>query len=412
MHRVFLNAAVLALASQASAEGEHVVFGSATYLQRIALAPNAVLILEAQSEDGQLISEGRIATEGQQVPIPFELTVETDGEYQLRVGIAEVGQVTWLGDPVTVMQDDVGEIILAPYSAPLFDFIYRCGEQMIQTTYVDETLIMDSGSDRQPLQQVRSASGAKYELEADPNTFFWSQGDTALVSLNGYQFPECSLALPPQADYIAGGLEPFWSVSLDAETMALEREGMEDLSLGPSEAEMDERGDITIVASDTERALRAVLLRQSVECRFASKAIPYPEAVSLSMGDEAIAGCGGDPWAYLTARTWVVEDINGQGVIDTARITIGFDATGMIFGSGSCNRYNGSASLSATTLEIGPVAGTLMICPEALMNQERKLFDAFENVSSFKIDETGALTLTGAEGALITARAATDGSAP
>ncbi|SHG75408.1 Heat shock protein HslJ [Cognatiyoonia sediminum] len=412
MLRVILNAAILAFASQASAEGEHVVSGSATYLPRIALSPNAVLMLEAQTADGRLISEERIATEGQQVPLPFEMTVESDGEYQLRVGIAEAGQVIWLGDPVSVTQDDVGEIILALYTAPLFDFTYRCGEQMIQTTYVGETLIMDSGSDRQPLQQVRSASGAKYELEEDPNTFFWSQGDTALVSLNGYQLPECNLALPLQADYKAVGLEPFWSVSLDTETMELEREGMEDLSLQSSEAKMDERGDITIIASDTGRALRAVMLRQSIECSFAPEAIPYPETVSLSMGDETITGCGGDPWAYLTARTWVVEDINGQGVIDIARTTIGFASSGAILGSGSCNRYNGTAALSATTLEIGPVAATLMMCPEALMNQERKLFDAFEKVSSFKVDETGALILNGSEGALITAHAATDGSAP
>ena len=78
MLRVILNAAVLAFASQASAEGEHVVSGSATYLPRIALSPNAVLMLEAQTADGRLISEERIATEGQQVPLPFEMTVESE----------------------------------------------------------------------------------------------------------------------------------------------------------------------------------------------------------------------------------------------------------------------------------------------------------------------------------------------
>ena len=85
---------------------------------------------------------------------------------------------------------------------------------------------------------------------------------------------------------------------------------------------------------------------------------------------------------------------------------------GRVFGNGSCNRYNGAATLTGESLSFGPIASTMMACPEAIMGQERRLFDTLEQVIGFDIDETGALILLGPAGPLLAARAATDGSAP
>ena len=46
----------------------------------------------------------------------------------------------------------------------------------------------------------------------------------------------------------------------------------------------------------------------------------------------------------------------------------------------------------------------MMACPEALMNQERKLLDLLPSVETFRIDESGALVLNTADGKKITAR--------
>lgn len=46
----------------------------------------------------------------------------------------------------------------------------------------------------------------------------------------------------------------------------------------------------------------------------------------------------------------------------------------------------------------------MMACPEALMNQERKLLDLLPTVKSYRIDETGALVLTTANKTTIKAR--------
>lgn len=108
-----------------------------------------------------------------------------------------------------------------------------------------------------------------------------------------------------------------------------------------TETGLTDAGDILVIASDTERALRTVILRKPTLCRDSMTGMPHPETVELSMGDSTIMGCGGDPWSLLVGRTWVVEDIGGAGVVDTARTTMGFDGVWRVYDSSSCNRYKG-----------------------------------------------------------------------
>lgn len=97
----------------------------------------------------------------------------------------------------------------------------------------------------------------------------------------------------------------------------------------------------------------------------------------------------------LTAHEWVLEDINNQGIIDNSRVTLNFGDEGRVAGRASCNRYFAVYSVDGETLNIQQAATTMMACPEALMNQERRFLDALQGVHSFEIDATGALVLTG-----------------
>jgi len=100
----------------------------------------------------------------------------------------------------------------------------------------------------------------------------------------------------------------------------------------------------------------------------------------------------------LIGTAWWVEDILSAGVIDNARTTIGFE-DGRVAGSGGCNRYTGSFELDRESISFGPVAGTMMACPEALMNQDQRFHEALGLVTSWRIDEsTGLLHLENQEG--------------
>jgi heat shock protein HslJ len=398
------------LCSAAVAQDLRVLNGAASHGAPVALPPDAVLLVEVTAADGARIAEARIPAADGRSPIPFEIGIPDDVAGALRAGRAMEGRLAWLGDAVAVapgISGDIGDVVLRPFQPMGFVATFRCGDQLIRLGFAGENAVLDTGDGRAILAPSRAASGARYEAEGDADTSIWTRGDSALVSLEGVDLPECHIALPmDETPYRAGGNEPFWSVTLDAGQMTLARLGMDDLAMPVTETGLTQAGDILVIASDPDRALRAVIQRAPTLCRDSMTGMPHPETVALSMGDHTIRGCGGDPWSLLAGRTWVVEDIGGAGVIDSARATMGFDAAARVQGAGSCNRYNAAVTLTGETLSFGAIGSTRMACAEALMVQEQRLFGALSDVSGFDIDDTGALVLRGPGGPLVRARAA------
>ncbi len=106
----------------------------------------------------------------------------------------------------------------------------------------------------------------------------------------------------------------------------------------------------------------------------------------------------------LLGQEWVIEAIAGAGVIDDSHATLQFLPKGRLAGSATCNRILGSYETQATKLRIQPAGATMMMCPPALMNQERKLLDLLPAITSYQIDKTGALVLSTADGKTLLAR--------
>ncbi|WP_347342243.1 META domain-containing protein [Lujinxingia litoralis] len=106
----------------------------------------------------------------------------------------------------------------------------------------------------------------------------------------------------------------------------------------------------------------------------------------------------------LLGEEWIVEDIAGEGVIDNSRATLHFLPEGRLAGRATCNRMMGTYQSEESQLTLSPAGTTMMACPEALMNQERKLMALLPKVESYRIDETGALILMTADGTTIVAR--------
>ena len=100
----------------------------------------------------------------------------------------------------------------------------------------------------------------------------------------------------------------------------------------------------------------------------------------------------------LVGTHWWVEDIDGGGVIDRARTTVGFFEDGRAGGSGGCNRWNGSFTLEGDRISFGPAAVTRRMCVPALMDQEQKFLEALGRVQRVEIAPTGLLHLQDAAG--------------
>ena len=89
--------------------------------------------------------------------------------------------------------------------------------------------------------------------------------------------------------------------------------------------------------------------------------------------------------------------------VDNSRVTLDFREQD-VAGRATCNSYQGAWSLESGRLSIGNVAVTMMACPEALINQERRFLDALASADGFRFDDTGALLLTSGGNDVIRAR--------
>lgn len=118
---------------------------------------------------------------------------------------------------------------------------------------------------------------------------------------------------------------------------------------------------------------------------------------------EVAEPAGPAPVTILQAHKWVVDDIDQKGIVDKSRATLVFSEDGRVAGRASCNRLHGSYSAEQNQLSFGNVATTLMMCPEAIMNQEQRFLAALEKVDRFDISEHGALVLYSGEKILVEA---------
>ncbi|RWR04468.1 META domain-containing protein [Sinirhodobacter populi] len=108
-----------------------------------------------------------------------------------------------------------------------------------------------------------------------------------------------------------------------------------------------------------------------------------------------------DPLELLGTDTeWTVTDISGVPVPAEVKVTILRPAPGTIAGSSGCNRYTGSAKTVDGRIEIGPLAGTRMMCPEPQMQAETAFLMTIEKTTGLR-ESGGVLEFTDSAGDVV-----------
>jgi len=111
-----------------------------------------------------------------------------------------------------------------------------------------------------------------------------------------------------------------------------------------------------------------------------------PETDPLDVAPAAAVVTERVPEAAELVGAWLLEDLGGRGVMDMVQTTLAFDGEGRASGSGGCNRFTGSYTFDDGKLAFGPLAGTKMMCPEAVMDQENRFHQALGVVERVVLD--------------------------
>ena len=191
--------------------------GSVTYRERVALPPDAKVIVSLEDEtrpesSGEFIAQQVIEPKGQ-VPVTFDLryvpaAIDLARRYAVSAAIIDGNeQLLWSTDesiPVDFAQQDkpipvtVNRMltpVAAPVPAPKAPVPFKCDEIGLIARFSDGVVELSLPGDRKVnLPQVVSASGARY---TDGSTLFWNKGDEAQFEMNGRKYTGCRIDREP-----------------------------------------------------------------------------------------------------------------------------------------------------------------------------------------------------------------------
>lgn len=385
--------------------------GGLTYRERLALPSGSTAVVDLRdtsSTSVAVVTEQRVALAGKQMPIPFELAVDraallSGKTYSVRGAIEQGGQVTWLSAARVIdpQQDaiDLGMLNLqAVQGGEPVAVSWRCGDQPADTEEIGDKLRLTLGDSHFNMRQVEAASGTRYAALDDATTTFWSKGERARLTVKGKAWSGCVRADQVAVAFRASGHEPDWNIEMGTRTLFTTTDGIT-------------RIDALTPVAETTASSRRYAVSPALQVTIANRlcidtmsGMPRPNSVTVVLGGRELHGCGGDPASLLLGGEWRVEDIAGTGIVDGSRATLNFGADGQLAGSGSCNQYSGSYTLTGEDLRVSSkTAMTMMACVPELMQQESRLLQLLSQVQRFKISADGALILETGNSGKITA---------
>lgn len=303
---------------------------------------------------------------------------------------------------------------------------YDCAGTAIEVIPLEHAAILQLDGESIRLSPVAAASGARYQgWRADGVAVdFWEKGGSAMLSVAGNAYPECSRVETPAtaagdaasdattsaeapvsataAPYAARGNEPFWLVQADATEVRWSTPDhvSPDVFTGLTRTARANGFDLAAA-----RDGRAFALAATVQpCRDSMTGMPYPHTVIVTVDGREFSGCGGAPLDLLTPNEWTVASIGGAPSRERAP-TLQFSADGRASGFAGCNRWTSMAELTGEGLSFPHPASTMMACPGDAEQQERAFLDALGRVTRFDVDANGDLLLKAGDETVIVAKA-------
>lgn len=135
-------------------------------------------------------------------------------------------------------------------------------------------------------------------------------------------------------------------------------------------------------------------------------------AVSMLAGCAATGGAKADAGhplgGSLEGGPWLITAVNGTAIDPAVRADIIFEPgdhdTSVVFGTGGCNRFRGGWKQKGTTIDLGPLAGTMMMCEPNKMDVEQKVLRGLDAATTVAFAADGSATLTAPDGGVVAIR--------
>ena len=122
-------------------------------------------------------------------------------------------------------------------------------------------------------------------------------------------------------------------------------------------------------------------------------------AVAVLIIVAVIATTQDEDGTTLANTSWVVSDIQGVDLAADVEATAAFTDTD-VQAHGGCNSANGSYTTSGDSIEISPMASTLIACEDPIMTMESAFLARLQAAETYSIDGQ-TLTIDGSAGPIV-----------
>jgi len=122
--------------------------------------------------------------------------------------------------------------------------------------------------------------------------------------------------------------------------------------------------------------------------RIAKRTLGIAAAVCVVGCNQLMPAKNSSPEGLLAGTTWQLQLLGTQGALEAQQPTLEFDKGNKISGTGSCNHFNGTVTVSGKSMSVSPLASTRMACAAALNQQEQTYFAALQQAEWFLIAGT------------------------
>ena len=102
----------------------------------------------------------------------------------------------------------------------------------------------------------------------------------------------------------------------------------------------------------------------------------------------SLAACaGGAQPGGLLGTEWRLVEMDGQALPERPAATLAFTEPGKVAGSGSCNRFFGSVTVSGDRIAFGQVGATKMACMGPAGQLEPRYFAALQQAQRYELGD-------------------------
>jgi heat shock protein HslJ len=190
------------------------------------------------------------------------------------------------------------------------------------------------------------------------------------------------------------GTQPFWSITLDGQTIRYEP------ASGPVISVPSPR---PIIGFNGERyeTRRLTVDITHVRCSDGMSDRTYPDTVVLTVGGRKLRGCGGETAASsapaqstLLEGAWTIQAVAGRRPVTGTHPEVRFQGT-RISGSTGCNNFGGAFRFDRGHLTTGALISTRRACEPAANVQEQTVLKLLGQRLSVSRNRAGKLVMTG-----------------